>query len=127
MITQFVQPLFFGQFFDRLNEGGPFFMYPILLMLLACIGLVAYAVIKGDPDKEKQQLVSSISLFALVWGFLGNLIGLIGAFDAISVATSISHEVLAAGLKIGLLCPVFGMVTFLIARIGIIVLQLKRK
>jgi len=111
MITQFMKPLFFGQFFDRLNEGGPFFMYPMFLMLLTCIGLIVYAFLKGDENDKLQKLISSISLFALVWGFLGNLIGLITAFDHISGKGAVSFEVLAGGLKVGLLSPVFGMVT----------------
>ena len=126
MSIQFMKPLFFS-FSDRLNEGGPFFMYPLLLMLLICIGLTVYAFVKGDTNEKLQKLISSISLFALVWGFLGHVIGMIGAIDAISLTTSISYEVLAAGLKVGLLSPVFGMVVFLIARLGIISLILKRK
>lgn len=127
MIIQFMKPLFFGQFSDRLEEGGVFFMYPLLLMLLICVALVVYALIKGDENSKLEKLVSSISLFALVWGFLGNLIGLISAFDAISIAKGISYQVLAGGLKVGLLSPVFGMVVFLIARLGIIALIFKRK
>lgn len=127
MITQFMKPLFFGPFTDRLNEGGPVFTYPLVLMLLICIGLVVYAFLKGDENNKLQKLVASISLFALVWGFLGNLIGLISAFDQISANGPVSYEVLAGGLKVGLLSPVFGMVTFLIARIGIIALILKKK
>jgi len=127
MLTQFMKPLFFGQFFDRLNEGGPFFMYPIFLMLLTCIALIVYAFLKGDESGKIQKLIASISLFALVWGFLGNLIGLIVAFDHISFNGAVSYEVLAGGLKVGLLSPVFGMVTFLIARLGIIALIVKKK
>ncbi len=127
MITQFMKPLFISQLFDRLNEGGPVFTYPIFLMLFICIGLVGYVFLKGDEDNKLQKLVASISLFALVWGFLGNLIGLITAFDHISANGAVSYEVLAGGLKVGLLSPVFGMVTFLIARIGIIALIIKKK
>lgn len=124
MITQFMKPLFIGQF---LNEGGPVFMYPLFLLLITCLGLIVYAFLKGDEDNKLQKLVASISLFALVWGFLGNLIGLITAFDHISANGAVSYEVLAGGLKVGLLSPVFGMVTFLIARIGIITLIIKKK
>lgn len=55
------------------------------------------------------------------------MIGLIGAFDAISLNDGISHGVLAGGLKIALLAPSFGMFTFLIARLGVISLILKEK
>lgn len=124
MITQFMKPLFIGQF---LNEGGPVFMYPMLLLLFCCVGLIVYAFLKGDENDKLQKLVSSISLFALVWGVLGNLIGLITAFEHISTNGAVSYEILAGGLKIGLLSPVFGLIVFLIARIGIIALILKRK
>ncbi|CAL2102692.1 MotA_ExbB domain-containing protein [Tenacibaculum sp. 190130A14a] len=118
--------LIFGQFFDRLNEGGPVFMYPLFFMMLACIGLIAFSFLRGDEKGVLKKTVHHISLFAIVWGFLGQMIGLIGAFDAISVATGITPQVLAGGLKVALLCPTFGMVVFLIARLGIIGLTLKK-
>jgi hypothetical protein len=114
-------------FANLLYEGGPIFMYPLLILLIICVALIIKAFVKGDPDDRTRKLVGSISLFALVWGFLGHLIGLIGAMDAISIANDISNGVLAAGLKIGLLSPTFGMVVFLIARAGMIGLQLKKK
>lgn len=118
--------LFFGQFSDRMNEGGPSFMYPMLFMLLICIALIVYTFVKGDVQGKLKKLISHISLFALVWGFLGMMVGLIAAFDAISKATAIDSGVLAGGLKIGLLSPLFGMIIFLIARLGLIGLTLKK-
>jgi hypothetical protein len=113
-------------FSNLLSEGGPLFMYLLLILLIACVALVIKAFVKGDPEGKTRKLVGSISLFALVWGFLGHLIGLIGAMDAISTANDISNGVLAAGLKVALLSPTFGMVVFLIARAGMIGLQLKK-
>ena len=84
-------------------------------------------LLKGDANNKLQKLISSISLFALVWGFLGHFIGMIGGMDAISSANDISSGVLAAGIKISLLSPSFGIVVFLIARLGIIALILKEK
>ena len=55
------------------------------------------------------------------------MIGLITAFDAIEAAGDISPSMLAGGLKIAILSPLFGMVVFLIARIGIIILNLLKK
>ncbi|MGB0891428.1 MAG: MotA/TolQ/ExbB proton channel family protein [Flavobacteriaceae bacterium] len=113
--------------FNRLNEGGPFFMYPILLMLIICIALTATSLIKGDLNNKIYSLIKHISLFALVWGFLGLMIGLITAFDSISSSGGISTPAFASGLKIGLLSPTFGAFTFLVARLGIILLTLKKK
>lgn len=124
MIIQSVKPLFF----NLLNEGGPLFMYSLLIMLIACVALLIKGFLKGDPNGQTQKLVSSISLFALVWGFLGHFIGLIGAMDAISITNNdIATPILASGIKVGLLSPSFGMVVFLIARLGIIGLIFKKK
>lgn len=115
-------------FFNLLNDGGPTFMYPTLLMLILCIVLLVKAFLKGDESGKTLNLLKHISLFALVWGCLGLFIGLIGAFDAISSAEGdIATPVLADGLKVGLLSPSFGMFTFLVVRLGIIGLALKKK
>ncbi|TCI85594.1 hypothetical protein EYW44_16285 [Tenacibaculum sp. M341] len=110
-----------------MSEAGSGNSYPILLMLLICIGLTVYAFLKGDENGKFKDLISHVGLLALVWGFLGMMIGLIGAFDAISIANDVSSQVIAGGLKVGLLSPVFGMFAFLIARLGIIILVLKKK
>lgn len=103
-------------------------MYPLLIMLLICLFLLGKAFFKGDPNEKNRKLVGHISLFALVWGFLGHLVGLIVAFDTISsVKGDIAIPMMANGIKIGLLSPTFGMVIFLIARLGIIGLVIKRK
>ncbi len=114
-------------FFNLLNDGGTTFMYPLLLMLLICLALIVKAFLKGDSDGKTQKLISSISLFALVWGTLGHLIGMVAALDTLSLNSDIAYEVLAGGIKVGLLSPIFGMVVFLIARLGIIGLILKKK
>jgi len=48
------------------------------------------------------------------------------AFDAIAVANGISQQVLALGLKIGLIPTAFGLSIFVLGRLGIIVLILKK-
>jgi len=114
-------------FANLLNDGGPLFMYTTLLALIICVILIVLAFIKGDADGKKTDLIKHISLFALVWGCLGLFIGLIGAFDAMSsLKGDIATPMLAGGLKIALLSPSFGIVAFLIARIGLIGLRLKK-
>ncbi|WP_299125454.1 hypothetical protein [uncultured Tenacibaculum sp.] len=114
-------------FANLLTDGGPLYMYTILVLLLICIFFLVTAFIKGDDDGKLQKLISHVSLLALVWGFLGFMIGMIEAMDAIAVAIDFSSGVLAGGLKIALLSPCFGMLAFIIARLGIIGLTLKKK
>lgn len=120
-------PLTGNPFVARLNEGGPVFMYTTLTLLFVIIALLLRGFIKPTTRKKTITLVSSVSLFVLVWGFLGQMLGLIGAFDAIEAAGDISPSVLAGGLKIAILSPLFGMFVFLIARIGIIILNIIEK
>ena len=64
--------------------------------------------------------ISWISLFialAPMLGFMGTVIGMIGAFDAIAVANDISPAVVAGGIKIALLTTVFGLVVAIILQI----------
>ena len=113
---------------NLLNEGGPLFMYTILLVLIISIILIIKEYLKPNENGKTLELVKSLSLFALVWGFLGLMIGLITAFDAIeSFNENINPAILAGGLKIGLLSPTFGAFAFLVARIGIIGLIIKKK
>jgi len=113
--------------FDRLNEGGPFFMYPLLFIIILILILIVKGLLGKGSVEKTMSLISSISLFAIVWGFLGQIIGLIGAFDTIESVGEVSSAVLAAGLKVAFLAPVFGMFAFLTGRLGIIVLTWLKK
>jgi len=124
---QTIKPLVGNPFFTRLNEGGPLFMYTTLTLLIVIIAILIWGFLKPTNRSKAITLVSSVSLFVLVWGFLGQMIGLITAFDAIEAAGDISPAMLAGGLKIAILSPLFGMFVFLIARVGIIILNLLKK
>lgn len=127
LALQTIKPLVGNPFFARLNEGGPLFMYTTLFLLIVILALLIRGFVKPTTQDKTITLVSSISLFALVWGFLGQMIGLITAFDTIEAVGDISPAVLAGGLKIAILSPLFGMIVFLIARIGIIILNILKK
>ena len=124
---QSMKPLIVNPFIDRLNEGGPLFMYTTLILFIAIIGLIIKAFLKKGKNSKEIKLISSISLFVLVWGFLGQMIGLIGAFDAVEAQGNVAPSILAGGIKVAILSPMFGMVVFLIARIGIVALTWLQK
>ncbi len=127
LVLQSIVPLVGNPFITRLNEGGPLFMYTTLFLLIAILALLIRGFLKPEARQKTITFVSSISLFVLVWGFLGQMIGLITAFDAIEAAGDISPSMLAGGLKIAILSPLFGMIVFLIARVGIIILTWMQK
>lgn len=64
--------------------------------------------------------VSWISLFialAPMLGFMGTVIGMIDAFDAIQEAGDISPSLVAGGIKVALLTTVFGLIVAIILQI----------
>ncbi|MEN8126144.1 MAG: MotA/TolQ/ExbB proton channel family protein [Bacteroidota bacterium] len=114
-------------FLSLLNDGGPLFMYTLLLILILVLILLVKGFLKKGNTEKTLSLIGSISLFAVVWGFLGQSLGLISAFDTIEEVGDISPAVLAGGLKISFLAPVFGLFIFLIGRLGIIILTWMQK
>jgi len=69
---------------------------------------------------QLEKNVSWISLFialAPMLGFMGTVIGMIGAFNDIAVANDISPAVVAGGIKVALLTTVFGLIVAIILQI----------
>jgi len=79
--------------------------------------IVSYgSVVMGRLERN----VSWISLFialAPMLGFMGTVIGMIGAFDAIEQAGDISPQIVANGIKVALLTTVFGLIVAMILQV----------
>ena len=113
-------------------EGGPLFMSLILICLILSIIFLILGFINLNKNLQKSKkmlrLVSDSSLLGLVLGFLGSVIGLISAFDAIEAfSDGISSGMMAGGLKVSLLTTTFGLLVFVISRIGMIILRSLQK
>ncbi|NHB70040.1 MotA/TolQ/ExbB proton channel family protein [Perlabentimonas gracilis] len=69
------------------------------------------------------QLESGLTWIALfiaiapMFGFMGTVIGMIAAFDAIEVAGDISPSLVAGGIKIALITTVFGLIVAIILQV----------
>ena len=69
------------------------------------------------------QLESGLTWIALfialapMLGFMGTVIGMIGAFDAIEAAGDISPSLVAGGIKVALITTVFGLIVAIILQI----------
>jgi biopolymer transport protein ExbB len=97
----------FYQGLDRADEG----------VEAAEKAVVSYGGVQmGQLEKN----VSWLSLFialAPMLGFMGTVIGMIGAFNDIAVANDISPAVVADGIKVALLTTVFGLIVAIILQI----------
>ena len=49
-------------FIDRLNEGGPFFMYPLFLILILLIILIVKGFLQKGPHKKTKPLPKTINV-----------------------------------------------------------------
>ena len=112
-----------GKFID----GGPIFTVTIFILLLVITGLFIWSMAQKEFGKKRRTIIANFGWVALAWGYLGRTFGLIMAFDNIAAAGEITPVHMAGGLKMALLGPLFGLVTFVFARIFILVLQVRAK
>ena len=111
----------------KFNEGGPFLTYPILILLLVIVALFVKALLKEKDFSKTISLIKSLSWFTIAWGFLGRTFGLVVAFDNVAAHDDLTLSLLAEGLKMALINPIFAISVFLMARALIIALILMQK
>ena len=91
---------------DYFYMGGPLFMGILTLIFIA---LVVAAVLKKD--------VKEIGLLALALGILGQLIGLMGAFEGIEAMGGVSQSILVGGLKVSSITSIYGLLIYIVSLI----------
>ncbi len=111
----------------KFNDGGPIFTYPILIFLLAIILLFVIEIIKTGDRNKVISLIKQISWLAVAWGFMGRTFGLIKAFDMVAAQGELTPRLLADGIKMALIDPLFGIFVFVVARVLVIFLIASQK
>ena len=116
---------------NRFLEGGAFFMSLILICLLISIYFIVKSTlnIKTNNDISKKMLkhINDSGILAMILGFLGAFLGLLSAFDILEATGQAAPSIIAGGLKIALLSPIFGLFTFAISRLAILLLRVIQK
>lgn len=117
----FLQQLTFSTFIlKKIDEGGPFIMVPLLIILVVCILISIrgfWQARKGVERSEKNiRLLNSLGLFALVYGVFGQLLGLVEVLDQFSGDIETSANQLAMGLKFTILSTLLGSIIFLLSK-----------
>lgn len=108
----------YGYFYS----GGIYFMLPALLILIVIIILVVKSFLNIKNDNSKNiSLISSLGIFAFIWGLFGQILGLMQILDYIQqVGVTPVPTVLAGGIKVTMITTAFGSIIFLISRLAII-------
>ena len=116
---------------NRFLEGGALFMSLILICLLISIYFIVKSTlnIKTNNDISKKMLkhINDSGILAMILGFLGAFLGLLSAFDILEATGQAAPSIIAGGLKIALLSPIFGLFTFAISRLAILLLRVIQK
>ncbi|WP_028890169.1 hypothetical protein [Tenacibaculum ovolyticum] len=101
------------------------FMLPLLILLMFIL-LLFFKGLKNNTEKISN-LIKEISLLAIVFGVLCFIIGWLDGLEKIAIALDIAPQVLAGGMRISLYAPTFGLVIFLMGRLGALLLLWKRE
>ena len=91
--------------------------------------ILGFSVKSNEPELSKKMisLVNDSGTLGISLGFLSAFLGLIGTFDVLEATGDANPAVIAGGLKIALLSPIFGIFTFLISKIGVVIFKLIQK
>lgn len=106
-----------------------------MLLILTCLVLAVFFTIKafvnltGDLATflKYKKLVNQVVLLGLVISFLNSLLGLIQAFDSLEATGGGDPAIVAGGLKVTLLSPLFGLLVFILGYTATFVLSWMRK
>ena len=109
---------------DLLFEGGILFMSILTITLAVSLGLSAFHLIKKTQDENQLALIKSVGLFALVFGILGQFIGLYSALEHISQVESVSSAMLAGGIRVSSITSIYGMIIFVVSYLMWFILKL---
>lgn len=104
-------------------------------LILICLLISIYFIVKStlniktnnDISKKMLKHINDSGILAMILGFLGAFLGLLSAFDILEATGQAAPSIIAGGLKIALLSPIFGLFTFSISRLAILLLRVIQK
>ena len=79
--------------------------------------IISYGGVQAGLLEKGLSWIALFIALAPMLGFMGTVIGMIGAFDAIEVAGDISPSLVAGGIKVALITTVTGLVVAIILQI----------
>ncbi len=105
--------------FELLKMGGPLFMSIVTIFGIAMVFYAVKTTIKVVVKKEYNlNGVNYILMFgslAFIFGILGQAIGMFEAFAAVQEAGDISPGLVAAGIRVSMIAPLYGLFYFILS------------
>lgn len=104
---------------ELFRMGGIQFM---LLITLLAIGMLVFTVksivliyVKNSRSGKGVNYILMFGSLAFIFGILGQAIGMFGAFEAIQQVEDISPGLIAAGIRVSMIAPLYGLMIFIIS------------
>ena len=97
----------FYQGLDRAHEGPE----------MTEKAIISYGGVQAGLLEKNLSWISLFIAIAPMLGFLGTVIGMIQAFDAIEQAGTVSATIVAGGIKVALITTVFGLIVAIILQV----------
>ncbi len=106
-----------------LYAAGGMFMTPLTILGIAAIILAVKKIVDVFTKQDKPaaqhrpmvNLVLQLGILSFFVGILSQSIGLIDAFQIIEQAGGVGPSLLAGGLKVSMIAPVYGLIILIIA------------
>lgn len=116
-------------FSDLHIEGGRIFMYPLSIMALLNVLIIAFIIFslvkKNVINPKWLESIKHIGGLAAAWGTWSTIYGLFNIFKAIeSSDESFPIQVIAGGLQTALITIIYGVLIFCISLLAYIALKL---
>lgn len=112
--------------------GGPPWMHPLTLCLIANFCLVIYVsfllVQKKTIRPTLLEAIKQVGVLALAWGTFSTIAGLFQAFDALEgIKEMLPFQVIMGGMKVALITVLYGLIVFCLSVVAYIVLKMFSK
>jgi hypothetical protein len=104
---------------ETYKMGGPFFMFIITLLGLSMFFFAVKSGIKIFVKKnysgKGNNYILMFGSLSFIFGLLAQAIGMFQAFEAIQQAGDISPALVAGGLRVSMIAPLYGVFWFILS------------
>lgn len=108
----------FGYMLQAYKIGGPF-MHVITLMgilMFVVVGIKVYRMLAlKEYDTKLLSFILLAGSFSVAWGIFSQILGIVGALEAIRAAADISPQLVMGGAIISFYSTVWGFMVFFIS------------
>ena len=101
---------------DLLIRGGLWFTLPLTVLALAVLAVAgwdAWMILRRNETRpRRRRLLVQLGLFGFVFGLLGHALSLYEMMQAIERVDGVTPALVAGGLRVSIIVPIFGVLVF---------------